>query len=176
MKKTNKNIFFTFVSFLVMIEMFVFDLIYIGDKRVIIFKIIGTFVMAWLVDVVCKGIKKRAGDNSDSGNFFKLFIASINYNGVRTNLTGKNSNNEKTFTEKTFASFCAIYLFSLLICSIIHFAEPNLGEKIFSLNMICSWLVGFFFLLCARSFKRWRKTRDPKDLFFRWPYKQKKGY
>ena len=176
MKKTNKNIFFTFVSFLVMIEMFVFDLIYMGDKRVIIFKIIGTFVMAWLVDVVYKGITKRARDNSDTGNIFKLLIVSINYNGVRTNLTGKNSNNEKTFTEKTFASFCAIYLFSLLICSIIHFAEPNLGEKIFSLNMICSWLVGFFFLLCARSFKRWRKTRDPKDLFFRWPYKQKKGY
>ena len=170
MENINKNIFFTFVSILIMIEMFVFDLIYMGDKRVIIFKIIGFFFMAWLVDVVCKGIKKRAKDNSDSGNFFKLFIASIDYNGAHTNLTEKNSNNEKTFTEKTFTSFCAIYLFSLLICSIIHFAEPNLGEKIFSLNMVCSWLVGFFFLLCARSFNRWRKTKNLNDLFFRWPF------
>ncbi len=170
MKNTNKNIFFTFVSFLVMIEMFIFDLIYMGDKRVILFKIIGTFVMAWFVDVVYRGIKKRAADNSDSGNIFKLFIVSIDYNGAHTNLTEKNPINEKTFTEKTFASFCAIYLCSLLICSIIHFAKTDLGEKIFSLNMVCSWLVGFFLLLCARSFKRWRKTRDPKDLFFRWPY------
>lgn len=89
MENINKNIFFTFVSILIMIEMFVFDLIYMGDKRVIIFKIIGFFFMAWLVDVVCKGIKKRAKDNSDSGNFFKLFIASINYNGAHTNLTEK---------------------------------------------------------------------------------------
>lgn len=59
MENINKNIFFTFVSILIMIEMFVFDLIYMGDKRVIIFKIIGFFFMAWLVDVVCKGIKKE---------------------------------------------------------------------------------------------------------------------
>ena len=176
MENINKNIFFTFISILIMIEMFVFDLIYMGDKRVIIFKIIGFLAMAWFIDVVYKGIKNRARENTDTGNFFKLFIVSTKYDGMRINLTGDNPNDEKIYTEKTFAFLSVLYLFSLLICCIIHFAKPNLGEKIFDLNMVCSLLVGFFLLLCTRSFKRWRKTRDPKDLFFRWPYKQEKDY
>ena len=132
---------------LVMIEMFVVDFMFMGDKRVIVFKLIGVAFISWLWLVLTKNMIKKMKSNFDKAD---------------------------AFTEKVFFGTTSLYLFVLIIFFVRFIQNPNFINYWGLLNSSFSWLEGFFIVCCVKSFKRWKKTKNYSDLFFLWPLIGKK--
>lgn len=142
----NNRALFTSISFLVVIELLIWDFIYISSWGLILFKIIGLTFFSWLWLIIAEfSLVRVKKDVSKVGVFPEYVLFWSNF----------------------------LYLIVIVLFSLFNFQDANLPKRIFNLNMACSWIYGFFVVCCVRSIKQWKKTKVKHDLLFRWPLKKK---
>ena len=150
-----KRFLFTVASIIVFIETIIVDLIYMGDKRVIFFLFICIVPFSWLMFAILKS--KSIKDNP-------LIITKpfSSFRGI-----------DKPEEDSLFWSII-IFQIALFFHCIISIAKPDIDTKILSISVLLSWFtIGAFTLLCIKSFRRWKKSKNLQDLLFDWPFKNK---
>jgi hypothetical protein len=150
-----KRFLFTVASIIVFIETIIVDLIYMGDKRVVIFLLISIVPFSWLTFAILKS--KSIKDNPLI--ITKPFSC---FRGI-----------DKPEEDSLFWSII-IFQMALFFHCIISIAKPDIDTKILSISVLLSWFtIGAFTLLCIKSFRRWKKSKNLQDLLFDWPFKNK---
>ena len=147
-----KRFLFTVASIIVFIETIIVDLIYMGDKRVVIFLLISIVPFSWLTFAILKS--KSIKDNP------LIITKPFSFRGI-----------DKPEEDTLFWSII-IFQIALFFHCIISIAKPDIDTKILSISVLLSWFtIGAFTLLCIKSFRRWKKSKNLQDLLFDWPFK-----
>lgn len=149
-----KRFLFTVASIIVFIETIIVDLIYMGDKRVVIFLLISIVPFSWLMFAILKS--KSIKDNP------LIITKPFSFRGI-----------DKPEEDSLFWSII-IFQIALFFHCIISIAKPDIDTKILFISVLLSWFtIGAFTLLCIKSFRRWKKSKKLQDLLFDWPFKNK---
>ena len=141
-----KRFIFTIVSSLIMLEMLLVDFIFMGDKGAFLFKFFAVTFISW----IWLGISKFIMVNVKK-DFKKIDI----------------------LAEEIVFFLILSYLALLVIYLICFFQNDDFVKRIASLTMSCSIIEGMNVLLCIKSYKRWKKTKNKYDLLLLWPFEKK---
>ena len=149
-----KRFLFTVASIIVFIETIIVDLIYMGDKRVVIFLLISIVPFSWLMFAI---LKSKAIKNNPL-----IITKPFSFRGI-----------DKPEEDSLFWSII-IFQIALFFHCIVSIAQLDIDTKILPVSVLLSWFTfGAFILLCIKAFKRWKRTKNPQDLLFDWPFKNK---
>lgn len=144
-----KQIVFTAISSLIVVELIFFDIAFISEWSSIVFTIVFKIVMFTLTA------------------FLWLFV--VKFSIKRTGFKIKKDD----FEELMLFLVMIFYFLSLLICFARNFNNTDLIQCFYVVNARFSWIFGFYFISCIKTYKRWKKTKIKTDLLFHWPIGKK---
>ena len=149
----NKRIFFTAVSALVVIEVFVIDCITVG-WGLLLFKLLGGTFMTGLWLAITKGIANKLKQ--------PFFMPELQKIACRPGF----------LTEYVLYYVLLLYAVALVaFCVSCVVRDGDMLKTFVDVNMAGTWIEGLFAYACAKAIKRWKKTGDKHELLFPWPVK-----